>query len=242
MRDKRGVSTIRKAGAWAVHLFTASGIVSGFLALVAIADKDWRTAMFWLIVGLFIDGVDGTLARRVGVAQALPGMNGKNIDYVIDFANYALIPACFFYAAPLVEPGWRLPLTCLILLVSALYYGKENMVADEQYFVGFPVLWNLAVFYMVFVFDWPSWGNAAFVMVLAALHFAPIRTAYPSRTRRFKVPTLLISVVAGTGMVASVYYFPEKILALRWLMTGCFGWFIFLTIFDTWIRPTSPPA
>jgi len=102
-------NTLDKALAWSVHLFTASGLLAGFMAILAINVKDWRAAMFWLIVALIIDGVDGTFARMFKVTEVLPNMSGKTIDYVIDFATYAIIPAYFFYMAELVSPTWNLP-------------------------------------------------------------------------------------------------------------------------------------
>ena len=51
---------VDKALAWSVHIFTASGLLAGFMAILAINASDWRGAMFWLLVALVIDGIDGT--------------------------------------------------------------------------------------------------------------------------------------------------------------------------------------
>ena len=90
------------------------------MAILAINEKDWRTAMFWLLACIIIDGIDGSFARICKVKEVLPFMDGKIMDYVIDFATYALIPAYFFYEANLVDAALLLPLTFLILLVSVL--------------------------------------------------------------------------------------------------------------------------
>ena len=140
----------QKIAAWGVHVFTSSGLITGFLALISIGEKNWSTAFLWLFVSLVIDGIDGSLARLFKVKEVLPLMEGKNIDFVIDFTNYAVIPAYFFYMAEMAPQGWMYPCLALILLSSALYYGKDGMVADEQYFIGFPVLWNIVVFYCFF--------------------------------------------------------------------------------------------
>ena len=49
--------------AWSVHIFTASGLLSGFMAILAIQAHDWRMAMFWLVICQVIDVIDGTFAR-----------------------------------------------------------------------------------------------------------------------------------------------------------------------------------
>jgi len=118
----------QKTMAWCVHLLTASGLVAGFMAILAINDLAWRGAMLWLVVALVIDGIDGTFARIFRVQEVLPHMNGKTMDYIIDFATYAIIPAYFFHQAGLVEAPYNLPCTILILLVSALYYSKKTII------------------------------------------------------------------------------------------------------------------
>ena len=229
-------NTFDKALAWSVHLFTASGLLAGFMAILAINVKDWRAAMFWLILALIIDGVDGTFARMFKVTEVLPNMSGKTIDYVIDFATYAIIPAYFFYMAELVLPAWNLPLTFLILLVSAIYYGKEGMVSDDYYFIGFPVLWNMVVFYLVFVLALPFWGNATVIIFFAILHFLPIKFAYPSQATRLKSLTILASSIILLAMPLIVWFYPEVPNWLKWVAIGNLVYFGGLSAIDTFVK------
>ncbi len=208
-------NTLDKTLAWSVHLFTASGLLAGFMAVLAIAEKSWRAAMAWLLVALAIDGVDGTLARKFRAKEILPHINGKTIDYVIDFATYSIIPAYFFYAAELVPPSLNLPLAFLILLVSAIYYGKEGMVSDDYYFVGFPVMWNAVVFYLVFIFNTTPWINAALIIACAVLHFAPVKFAYPSRATNMKSLTIIFTISILIIMPLAVWFYPDVPLWLR---------------------------
>ncbi len=229
-------NTLDKALAWSVHIFTASGLLAGFMAILAINAKDWRSAMFWLLVALVIDGVDGTFARKFRVTEVLPNMSGKTIDYVIDFATYAIIPAYFFYMANLVPPSWNLPLTFLILLVSAIYYGKEGMVSEDYYFIGFPVLWNMVVFYLVFVLSLPFWGNAAIVILFSILHFLPVKFAYPSQASRLKNLTLMVSLIILLAMPLIVWFYPNVPAWLKWIALGNLAYFGGLAVIDTFIK------
>jgi len=45
---------VEKSLAWSVHLFTASGLVVGFMAILAINEQHWREAMLWLVLALVI--------------------------------------------------------------------------------------------------------------------------------------------------------------------------------------------
>ena len=129
---------LEKSLAWSVHIFTASGLWAGFMAILAINHHNWRSAMFWLLACLIIDGIDGTFARMFRVKEVLPYMDGKTIDYVIDFATYAIIPAYFFYESELVTADWRLPLTFLILMVWIQSAGGPNLQECRRDVLSFP--------------------------------------------------------------------------------------------------------
>lgn len=226
-------SITEKILAWSVHIFTASGLLAGFLAILAINTKDWRAAMAWLFVALIIDGVDGTFARKFRTLEVLPYINGKTMDYIIDFATYAIIPAYFFYMAEVVYPAWNLPLTFLILLVSVIYYGKEGMVSDDYYFVGFPVMWNVVVFFLIFVFSLNSLGNAAIIVIFSIMHFLPIKFAYPSRATHLKTLTLIFTVIILLIMPVIVWFYPNVPTSLKWIAIGSLVYFGILAFIDT---------
>lgn len=229
----RTAQTFSKAIAWGVHIFSASGLLAGFMAVLAINAKNWRAAMAWLFAALLIDGIDGTLARKFKVAEALPQVDGKTIDYVVDFANYAIIPAYFFYMAELVSPAWNLPLTFVILLVSAVYYGKAGMVSADYYFVGFPVMWNMVVFFLIFIFSFGHFGNALIIIFFAALHFVPLKFAYPSRATRFKTLTMVFTVIILLAMITAVWLYPLVPLWLKFTACACLVYFGGLALLDT---------
>ena len=74
--------------AFAVHVFTACGAACALLALIAAMGGDWTQMFFWLGLATIIDGVDGTLARRLRVAELLPRWSGDVLDFVVDFTTY----------------------------------------------------------------------------------------------------------------------------------------------------------
>ena len=229
-------SPLEKILAWSVHLFTASGLVAGFMAILAINEKDWRAAMLWLILALIIDGVDGTFARRFRVKEVLPQIDGKTIDYVIDFATYAIIPAYFFHETQLVDEAWRLPCTSLILLVSAVYYGKTGMVSNDMYFVGFPVLWNMVVFILFFVFNFSSMGNVLLIITFAIMHFLPIKFVYPSQAKKFKTLTLINTVVFIVSCIAILWFYPAQNMWWIGSIILSIGYYAAMAVYNTWIE------
>ncbi|HMQ06270.1 MAG TPA: CDP-alcohol phosphatidyltransferase family protein [Saprospiraceae bacterium] len=212
--------------AWGVHLFTIMGIVAGFLALISIHEENWQFAVFWMLIALMIDGVDGSLARWFKVKEILPHVNGKMMDYVIDFANYALIPAFLFYQYGFVSGIMGMILTILILLVSVVYYGLDNMVTEDRFFTGFPVLWNLVMCFFVLVIDASPWVYGLLVVFFAVMHFVPVRTVYPTQNRNYRKLTWVFTVIFISSLLFLVFQYPEKpfvCLVGAYVSLGYFG-------------------
>ncbi len=227
MQDEiHNYSTTEKALAWGVHLFTASGIVFALLAIIAVANHNFCWCMYWLIIAVIIDGVDGMLARKFKVKEVLPFMEGKNIDFVIDFATYAIIPGYFLYECfwmvdgvkyyVLPEPEWiRFSCVAVLLLVSAIYYGKEPMVSEDMYFIGFPVMWNAVAYFLFFIFRLDPWINFALIIFIAILHFVPLKYAYPSQNKKFQKINFLMVFIFLASNAGILYYYPDEPMWMR---------------------------
>lgn len=188
--------------AWLVHAFTASGIVAGLWAIICIAEGRFVMAFWMLLLTQIIDGVDGTFARMVKTTEVLPNVSGKTMDYVIDFCTYAVIPAYFMYQATHIVNGQfllpeelRFVMASIVLITSTIYYGKEGMVSNDYYFVGFPVMWNLVAYYLYLVFDLSPIANVAIILFFCVLQFVPIKFVYPSRTKKFKRMNIAATVL-----------------------------------------------
>ena len=101
-----------------VHLFTVSGVLFSFLALIAAIDGNLPLVFFYLAIALFVDGIDGSLARIVDVKKNTPNINGEILDNIIDFLNYVFIPSFVIFWSALVPPGLELIYVAIILTVS----------------------------------------------------------------------------------------------------------------------------
>lgn len=221
-------------GAFAVHVFTTLGLLAAFMSIIAIVEEEWRTGYAWLVVCFVIDGLDGTLARRMNVESYLPEFDGKAIDFIVDFITYAFIPAFFFYSAKMVADHLLLPMVFIILLSSGLYYGKKQMVVDGQYFIGFPVLWNIVVFYQFFVAGNIEIVNIISVILFGILHFIPLKFAYPSRSVRFKTMHRAASFFGIGASILVLYFYPDQnfyVSVPACLIAGYFLFFSFIESF-----------
>src|ERR1700682_365069 len=128
--------------AFSVHILTALGAACALLALLAAAAGDWVTMFAWLGLALIIDGVDGTLARKRRAAEILPRWSGDILDFVVDFTTYVFVPAFAIAASDLLPDSVAIPLTVAIVVSGAIYFADRQMKTVDNYFRGFPALWN----------------------------------------------------------------------------------------------------
>jgi phosphatidylcholine synthase len=175
--------------AFAVHIFTATGAALALAALVYAVRGQWAAMFGCLGVALFVDGVDGTLARRFRVADVLPRWSGDVLDLVVDFVTYVFVPAYAIAAGGLLPDLLALPAGIVIVVTGALYFADRDMKTPDNYFRGFPALWNAAAFYL-FVLKLAPWLAAMIVVALAVLSFAPFKFVHPMRVARMRALTI----------------------------------------------------
>ncbi len=196
-----GRDLLATVGAWAVHAFTASGAVLAFLAWRAVQAEDFRLALLYLGVALVVDGVDGTLARFAGVRDRVPGIDGTTLDLVVDYLTYVFIPAILIDRAGLIAPPWNLVAVAAILVSSLYTFARTDMKTADNFFRGFPALWNAIAFYL-FLLRPGSAASAVVVGVFAALTFAPIHFVHPVRVRAYRPWLTVLTALWGIGSLA----------------------------------------
>jgi len=187
--------------AFGVHVFTACGAALALLALIFATGGHWTAMFFCLGLALIVDGVDGPLARSFNVAEVLPRWSGATLDLVVDFVTYVFVPAVAIVASGLLPDALAIPAGIVVTVSGALYFADREMKTDDNYFKGFPALWNLAAFYL-YALEPPPWLAVAAVAMLTALTFVPIRFVHPLRVKRLRI--LNIALIAAWGVLALI--------------------------------------
>jgi phosphatidylcholine synthase len=179
-----------RARAFAVHIFTAAGAALALAALLYAVRGQWAAMFLCLGIALIVDGVDGTIARWLKVAEVLPRWSGDVLDFVVDFATYVFVPAYAIAAGGLLPEPLALPAGIVIVVTGALYFADREMKTADNYFRGFPALWNVAAFYLFVLKPAPPLA-AIIVVALAVLSFAPFKFLHPLRVARLRVLNII---------------------------------------------------
>lgn len=179
--------------AGAVHAYTATGTVLALLIVFAAIDGDVARALWLGLAALVIDGTDGMLARRFTVSERLPWFDGALLDNIVDYLTYVFAPVVL-----LVQGGY-LPsstighiVAALPLVASSYQFCRVDAKTEDHYFLGFPSYWNVIAFYAVALDLGPTVVSTV-IVICAALVLVPVGYIYPSRTRAFRTPTLVLS-------------------------------------------------
>ena len=202
---------VRKIFANGVHLFTATGAVWGFLTLLAIWDGEYKLAIIYIIVAMFVDGFDGTLARWFDVKLYAKGIDGSLMDNIIDYLNYVVVASLFLLKVPNLMPvGWAMPAAISILLTSAFQFSQTDAKTDDQsyFFKGFPSVWNFLVLYMMLL-GLDPWINLAALVICNILVFVPVKYLYPTRNTRLRRFTLGFTYLYGAIGVWGLLQYPD---------------------------------
>jgi phosphatidylcholine synthase len=186
-----GFASIR---AFVVHIITACGAALAFLSLILATGGHWAAMFICLGLALVVDGIDGPLARAFKVAAVLPRWSGETLDLIVDFVTYVFVPAYAISASGFLPHALAIPSGIVVVITGALYFADREMKTRDNYFRGFPAVWNLAAFYL-YLLEPPPWAAAGMIAALAALTFAPIRFVHPLRVRHLRVLNIALMVI-----------------------------------------------
>nr|WP_295467329.1 phosphatidylcholine/phosphatidylserine synthase [Mesorhizobium sp.] len=205
-----------QARAFSVHLFTASGSFLAFVSLVAASEERWTAMFWWLGLALLVDGIDGPVARKLQVKEILPTWSGELLDNIIDYVTYVLIPAFALYQRGFMGENLSFISAAIIVVSSAIYYADTGMKTKENFFKGFPVVWNMVVF-TLFVIEPGEWVSFGVVVVAGILTFVPVNFLHPVRVVRLRWLNLPITLLwCGFGAIA----LAQQMEAFDWVKIG----------------------
>ncbi len=220
-----------------IHLLTGLGLIAGLFALISVMNNNQKEAFLWLGVAFLIDSVDGTLARKFNVKKNFPSIDGKMLDSIIDFFNYVIIPSVMIYWFNYVPDHFILLIPATLILISIYSYVNLNILTNDNYYNGFPAIWNVIILYF-YIFGTSQNFNLIFLFLLILLKFSPLKCIHPLRVKKLKILSIFFSVVWFITSVLlviikdlSVNPTYELFLMFMWVLSNIY--FISASIFKT---------
>ena len=228
---------LAKLQAILVHVFTASGVVFGFLALLSAINNNFPACIFWLALALVVDGFDGTLARRYKVDVFTPNIDGAVLDNIIDFFTYVIVPVFMIYNFNFLSNTFALPISFLILLVSCFTFINKDLKTEDYYFTGFPALWNMLVLYL-YILESSQLTNLITIIFLCIMTFIPMKFVHPLRVvhlRKTSITMVLLWCITTVYILISGV--ENQIVFYTWVLVNLY--FLYSTVHRTFFAKAS---
>jgi phosphatidylcholine synthase len=230
---------LQYVAAWAVHIFTASAACLGIFTLSKIYQHEYIIALWLMAITVFIDAVDGSLARLVGVKKILPKIDGALLDNIVDYLNYVVTPCFFLMVNPGMLPSnFTIPLITAISITSAYQFCQDDAKTPDHFFKGFPCYWNITVFYM-YLFNTSATFNAILLFLFSILIFVPVKYVYPSRldylteSKVLKILMHCCSTLYGISSIILLVIYPNTSTLCLTISLGYILMYLLLSFYRT---------
>ncbi|KTD75018.1 phosphatidylcholine synthase [Legionella waltersii] len=231
---------IQYLAAWLVHIFTASAASLGVFSLYKIYQHEYVFALWLMGITVFIDAVDGSLARMVHVKTVLPKIDGALLDNIVDFLNYVITPCFFLLVKPDMLPhDYVIYIIAAITITSAYQFCQDDAKTPDHFFKGFPCYWNIAVFYM-YLFNTSVLANTILLVLFCVLIFVPVKYVYPSRldyltdSKLLKILMHCCSAIYGISSICLLISYPQMNQIWVILSLGYISMYLFLSFYRTY--------
>ncbi|GAA3267146.1 hypothetical protein GCM10020218_004910 [Dactylosporangium vinaceum] len=205
-----------------VNACTLSSLMLGLSAIfIAVNQGDVRVAASLLIACVIFDGLDGFLARRLGVASPF----GAQMDSLADMCSFGLAAPVVVYAwLNGSAPGWLLvPACALVAAAAAIRLARFNVSPkDGRFFCGVPTTMCAAVLALGTLIA-PEMPAALRVAGVVLLGLAMVSSfPYAKLARLLKLPPWLL-VLPVVGALVN-YRVTFVVVVLAYLISGPLLW------------------
>ncbi len=220
------------------NLFTTAGLFAGFYAIMQARLGNFEAACLAIYGAMFMDIVDGRLARLTNTQSEF----GSEYDSLADMVSFGVAPAMIMYEFSLVTMERYALLPAFIYVAcAALRLARFNVakVSDKKFFIGMPspaaagmiasILW-VCIDYQVS----PVGLEAVFAAILMLLGLAMVSNikyrSFKDFEFRDKMP--FVGLIVAVLTLSIIYLDPPMSLLLIgsiYFVSGTVTYFVRLT-------------
>ncbi|PTX58146.1 CDP-diacylglycerol--serine O-phosphatidyltransferase [Melghirimyces profundicolus] len=191
-------------------IFTVGNLFLGIMAIILAFHGEWKHGAIMVIIGMFLDGLDGRVARMLNTQSEF----GKELDSLSDVISFGMAPALIMYTSFLYQlgiMGWII--TAIFPICGALRLARFNVKPGiPGYFIGLPITAAGGVLATLALYSEMVAGPAFMVLGMLFLSYLMIsQIKYPNfkklgipRSAYWVAPVLIILM----GWMAA--RFPEE--------------------------------
>ena len=189
-------------------VFTMGNLFCGFLSILSAIEGEIGNACRFVLLGFFLDGLDGFVARVSNSASRF----GVELDSLADLITFGLAPAILMYQVQLHSLGkWGWMVAFVFVMCGAFRLARFNLTAksgSHSYFEGLPIPAAAALLVSYTMFCMEIWGEmrlARFLIVMiivtsglmvSSIGYENKPTSWRTTRDRIKFLSIAVGIVA----------------------------------------------
>lgn len=150
-------------------VFTMGNLFCGFISILSSFDGQAVQACWFIILGFFLDGLDGLVARMSHADTVF----GIELDSLADLISFGVAPAMIFYSFKFKDLGkWGWVLGFVYVMCGAVRLARFNITArtgPKTHFQGLPIPAAAAILTGYTLGSYELWDELRYVKFLVIL-------------------------------------------------------------------------
>jgi CDP-diacylglycerol---serine O-phosphatidyltransferase len=175
------------------NLFTTAALFAGFYAIVQAMNGHYEQAAVAVFIAMFLDGLDGRVARLTNTQSAF----GAEYDSLADMVSFGAAPSLVIYEWAMRDMGklgWIAAfIYCVCAALRLARFNTNIAVIDKRFFQGLP--------------------SPAAAALVTGFVWLMIDTQVDPESVRFIACG--VTIFAGLSMVSNVFFYSGKQINLR---------------------------
>ena len=140
------------------------------------------------------------------------------------------------YWFDIVPMYFEIVIPLIILVISAISYSNNNLMSSDNFYKGFPCIWNILLIYIYF-FYFKSITNLFLISFCIILKFIPLKYVHPLRVKKYKILSTIFMALWFIStlklLIDSIYKLDnlyDYLVITIWVISNFY--FISLTIYE----------
>lgn len=186
---------------WIPNLITMSSMVSGFISLIFTLNSQFELAALAILFAGLLDGLDGRVARLLGVTNPM----GAELDSLADVVSFGVAPGFLLYGLDLQHLGIAgITIAAFFVVCAGFRLARFNLGAPAGFFVGLPstAAGGIVASFVLYGAKLHSPFYPALALVLAVLMVShlPYRDFKRINLSDLRFSKLFLAVVVASGV------------------------------------------
>ena len=205
-------------------IITIINALLGFLALLMAFSNQLQLAASFILLGLLADGLDGIVARRVGIGQI-----GEYLEAIADIISLSIAPLVLlykiYYDAVSSNPFMHVLLGVILgfsLICSMVRLSSFSLLKEKHFFIGLPTSASALFLVSVFFLKPDVWAILPFIIILALAMISSIRYPKPGLKINFVTAVFIIATILLNGMFYNIVPILLLVALVSYIIIGPF--------------------